>query len=656
MKSHLTIFLIALLSSSQVFSQANYSEEWGKVTQYEMSMTEFEDDPEAEAVVIYEQGKNHFRVEPDAGFMLYMEKRVKIKILKQEGIKYANIEIPYFVDDSRTRERVESISAITYNLENGQLTKTEFEKKNMFEEKVRNDLFVKKIALADVREGSVIEFKYTIISPFYFQMRTWEFQKKIPVIHSKLTYNAIPYYEYTYIVKGGIKEFDEYRTFVKPDEVRYGRLAYKEMIYEFGMKDLPAFRDEEFITSDKDYMIAISFQISKLHYPTGGSKEYISTWSAMCDNLLKHDEFGKYIRNTEKEAKKIIPTLNLENKSQLEKAIEISNYVKKMYTWNGFYGKYASGNLSDFLKQKSGNTADINLFLTGLLKVAGIDATPVVLSTRSNGMLRKSYPFMEFLNYVITEITIDGENHYLDATEPLLYFDEIPVRCSNVEGLRVKEKSEEWVFITQKEISTTTKSFSIKLNPEQQTMDVGVDYTLKGNSAYQFRNIYKGDPQNLSDYLRKNNNITQVGDLEINNYKEFDKPFEFFFDTSLGVETASEKLFVQPFCNIAISTNPFKQDRRILPVDLVYILSEEYESVIEIPNGYKVEYIPKEMAHDSRIMSISYSAIQEDRKITIKAGYLLKENMYDAKDYLRLKYSFNELIKQFSEMVILAKE
>lgn len=327
-----------------------------------------------------------------------------------------------------------------------------------------------------------------------------------------------------------------------------------------------------------------------------------------------------------------------------------------MYSWNGFYGKYTSGKLSDFLKQKTGNTADINLFLTGLLKAAGIDTEPVVLSTRSNGLIRKSYPFQQFLNYVMAEIKIDGKSHFMDATEPLLYFDEIPARCSNVEGLRVKQKAEEWVFITQKTVSETAKYFSIKLNPEEQTMNVEVDYSSKGYSAYRFRNTYKGDPDNLADYLRENNNVTKVNNLEVANYEELDQPFGFFFDTSTGLEVASDKLFVHPFCNLAISTNPFKQEKRTLPVDLIHIMGEVYESVIEIPDGYKVEYVPKEMKHDSRILSVTYNTTQEDGKITVKAAYHFSDNMYEAKDYLRLKHSLNEVIKQFSEMIILVKK
>lgn len=658
MKTHLSVILIVMAISMpfSILAQSNYSEEWGKVTQYEMSMTEYDGDNEAEAVVIYELGHNYFRVDPGQGFVLHMEKRVKIKILKQEGIKYADIEIPYHVEDSRVFEKVEDISAITYNWENGQLTKTELDKKNIYEEKANNDLYIKKFALSDVREGSVVEFKYKIVSPFFFQMRAWDFQKKIPVVHSKLVYNAIPYYEYTYIVKGNITQFDEYKSFAKNDEIRAGRLAYKEMVYEFGMKNLPAFHDEEYITSGKDYMIAIAFQISRLYYPHGGSREYISTWPAMCDDFLKDDNFGKYIKNVEKEAKKILPALNLEGRSQLDQAMEISDYVKKMYTWNGFYAKFTSDKLSDFLKQKAGNVADINLFLIGLLKAAGITTDPIALSTRSNGIIRKSYPFQTFLNYVIAEMTIDGKKYYLDATEPQLYFDELPLRCSNVEGLRIKPKSEEWVFISQKEISHTNKAFDIKPDPARQQMAVKMNYTAAGNSAYQYRTIYKGEAENLGDYLRKNNNITRTDNLEIINYKELDKPFGFSFDSDLALEEVSGKLFVQPFCNLAISGNPFKQNSRTLPIDLVTLISDTYESVIEIPEGYRVEYLPKEMKHDSRVISIYYTAEEANGQVQVKAGYDFKSNLYDAKDYMRLKSTFNEIIKQFSEMVILVKE
>lgn len=642
--------IVPLISNAQ----EKYSEEYGKITQHEISMTEYAADPEAEAVVIYEIGTNYFQGDDNRGFLLHKERRTKIKVLKAAGTEYAKIEIPFYTD-SRNGESVIDIEATVYNLENGKLTKTNLDPKKIFEEKIDNDLSVKKIALPDVREGSVIEFKYHIITPFFFNMGTWAFQKKIPVIHSQLIYKAIPYYEYTYIVRG-TKEFDEFDSVTKNQDIHFGSLLYQEKIYTFGMKDLPAFRDEEFISAEEDYMISINFQVSKIYFASGSSQNYISTWPALCDDFLKRDNFGKYIKNSEKEAKKLLPTLNLDNKSQLDQTIEITQYVKSMYKWNDVNNKFAEDKLSDFLKSKSGNSANINLYLIGLLKAANINVNPLVLSTRNHGGVSKSHPFQQFLNYVIAQVEIDGKTYFIDATEPLRYFDELPTRCTNVEALVVKPKAEEWTVTTQKEVARTSKAFKVKVNSEQQTLDINIQYTLSGQDAYQFRNIYDGKDDNLVSYFKKNNNVNIEDSLITNNYKELDKPFSFSFQSSTGFEKASDKLFINPFCNLSVSDNMFKQETRTLPIDLIYLRNVDYTSEVEIPKGYKVEYLPKELKHDSRLMSIKYSTKVTDNKIEVTAGYFFNTNLYDAKDYARLKYSYAEIIKQFSDMIVFVKE
>lgn len=486
-------------------------------------------------------------------------------------------------------------------------------------------------------------------------MRKWDFQQKIPVIHSKLIYRAIPYYEYTYIVRG-IKQFDEFDSVAKNQDIRFGSLLYQEKIYSFGMKNLPAFRDEEFISAEEDYKISINFQISKIYFPRGGSQNYISTWPALCDDFLKRDDFGKYIKNSEKEGKKLLPTFNLANKSQLEQAIEITQYVKTMYKWDGIHGKFASDNLSTFLKAKSGNSANINLYLIGLLKAANITVNPVVLSTRNHGAVSKSHPFQQFLNYVIAQIEIDGQKYFIDATEPLRYFDELPIRCINVEALVVKPKTEEWIITTQKEVAKTQKVFKIKVLPQQQLLKVNIEYILSGQDAYQFRNTYDGKNDNLVEYFKKNNNVNIEDSLTVINYSEMNKPFRFSFNSSTSFESASGKLFIHPFCNLSVSDNMFKQTTRTLPIDLIYLRNVEYKSEIEIPEGYKVEYLPKELTHDSRLMTISYNTKMVDNKIEISAKYFFNTNLYDAKDYARLKYSYAEIIKQFSDMIVLVKK
>lgn len=647
------ILSLLLVIAIHGYSQVNYTQEEGKVTQYEMVMQEYEEDKDAEALVIYDLGDYHFRGEDNQGFVLRMKKRIKIKILKQAGLKEANFEIPYYME-GRNWEEIESLEGTTYNLEDGVLKKTILTSKNIFEEKINDNIRVKKIAFADVRVGSVIELNYVISTPYFIHMRKWGFQKNIPVVYSKLRYRAIPYYDYAYLVKGTDK-FDEFNTDVLSQEIRYGNLVYKEMECIFGMKDIPAFRDEEFISSKEDYMIGLNFQLAKYNSPRGGSKEIISTWPAMCDDFLKDDSFGKYIRNSEKEAKKILPTLNLGNEAIIEQVEIITNYVKSNYNWNGFYGKYAVDNLSDFLKQKTGNSGNINLFLIGLLKAANIEVYPVILSTRGNGLIDKNYPFQQFFNYVVAQIIIDGKTYTIDATESLLSFNELPQRCINVEGLVVKPKSEEWVDIIQKRMSMINRQFTLKITPENNLVTVKAKFAGSGFDAYNYRKIYLGKEENLQKYLKDRNNIDIKGSIEIVETEKMNKPFSFSFSFDNSLEGTQDKLFIHPFCNLSITNNPFKQTTRTLPIDLIYLKGEIYNTKVEIPEGYKIEHLPESYSINNDLIKFDYAIERNSEGLFVNANYALKQIVYKADDYIKLKMAYADMIKKFSEMIVLVK-
>lgn len=649
--------LICYTSFLLAQTEVNYSHDEGRVTQYEMSMTEYPDDPDASALVIHELGDYYFQGEDEEGFILHMKKKIKIKILKQAGLEYATIEIPYYIDKDNKEEKVLDIIATTYNYVDGKLIKTQLDKKAIFEEKINTRWKLKKFAMPDVKEGSVIEVSYHISTPFYFNMMDWRFQKKIPVVYSKLEYKAIPYFEYAYILKG-IDKFDEFDSKMLLRDHYFGRLKYKEMLFTIGLNNIPAFKDEEFISSSKDYMIAVNFQIAKVHHPTGGSREYLSTWPKMIADILSEEGVGKYMKNSEKEAKKILPAIALEGKSQKEQLELITNYVKDNYACNGYWDKYATQSLSEFQKKKTGNSADINLFLIGMLKAANLSVNPVMLSTRNHGAVSKAYPFRQFFNYIIAKVDIDSTTYLIDATNPLLNYDELPVSCVNVMGLvlKPKAKEEEWVFTMQQNTSSTTKIFEFEAPATGGVTKVQTRYETLGHDSYPYREAYEGNAENIKDYLREKKKITTADNVKVDEITSTDKPFAFNFDFNTNIESVGNKLFIHPFCNMSLSVNLFKQTSRTLAIDLIYLQGEKYKSEITIPEGYKVEYLPKSSNISSRIMDIKYSAKEEDGKVVVEAEYFFNLNIYPAEAYPQLKFTVDAVIERFSEMIVLVKE
>lgn len=653
MKKLFFLIITFLLSIAIVYAQENYTEESGKITQYEMDITEYPNDPDAEALMIYNNGYYRFIFDDHQGFMLAMTTHTKIKIFSQAGVKYADFEIPLFIENNRLGDSFKLEEATTYNYENNTLTKDKLDEKNIFEEQINQKWFRKKFTMPNVKAGSIIEVKYTVTTPFFVNMRTWKLQQKIPVLKSNLQYRAIPYYEYVYQIKG-LSKLDIFNSTVDNTEIRHGYMVYKELVYNFGLKNIPAFRDEDFITSEKDHMTAITWQLSRINYPQGGKQDYITTWPELTQNLLKENEHGKYINNARKEARKILPTLQIDGLSDLDKVKTITQYVKNNYNWNGYYGKYSTQKVSDLLKNKSGSVADLNLFLTGLLQEAKLDAFSIISSTRDNGMIDKSYPFGHLFNYTLAKVDINGKQIFLDATDPLLPYNIVPSRCVNTLALVIKPKVEEWAFIIQKAPSYLQKNITIKLNGDGKYM-ANAEYTSLGDEARHYKSKYLGDDEKLIDYIQSSEKLEKITNLTIDNEKK-DNTFAFQFEFENPIEIVDEKMFIQPFCNLQTKQNLFNQKERKLPIDLIHIIGRRYNSNIAIPEGYTIEHLPDKMNIDNDLVNISYNAKQEGDTLNIQAAFSFKKNIYEPKDYNSLKNLYTRMLNRFEEMIILVKK
>ena len=654
MKLTVQLLLLSLTTCGiSLRAQELFSKDSERITQHEATMTSYEKDPDAAAVVLFEEGHTYFLPHNVTNQMeAHIDYRVKIKILKQAGISWGNFTIPYYCEGNRW-ENVEQFEGVTYNFENGILNRSPLEEKNIFTEKINNSWNQKTLAMPNVKEGSVIDLRYSIVTPYLFNLRTWHFQKTIPVIESRFNLKVIPFYEYTYIVKGATK-FDISKQGVMPHEKRWGNSVYKELLYTFGMLNVPAFKDESFISSEEDYMISMNLQLSKINYPSGGNKEIMSTWPAISAGFLKEEMFGKYIKNAEKEGKKIIPGLGLTEKTSHEKIKTIIEYVKSNYSYNGRHRRYTTGKLTSFLKEKSGSSADINLFTLGLLQAAGIEAKAVLLSARGNGVIDERYPFEQFFNYAIIQVRDEDQVEYFDATERLLTYNELPEHCMNVRGLVLDQKSPVWVDIRQDDLALTEKHFEIECNENLDALQCTVKYTTHSSDAYNYRSQYNGEESNLKNLLQKRE-IAPAGEIRIENGLDLDKPFIFSFETAYPLDNVSGKLFIAPFLNQSITENIFKQNSRTLPVDLIHRHAAKYHTIIRIPDGYEVESLPKPVNHNGRII-IKYNAQEKEGIIEIDGEYQFKQSIYEAKDYAILKATMDNMITIFNEMIVLRKK
>jgi hypothetical protein len=435
--SHKSFLLLLIIVLPYILTAQNFSNEFGEITEADISFIEYEKDKDAEAVVIYDKGKSVFyNVGEDFHISLY--RKTRIKILKEAGLEYAEIEIPFYKDESY-KERVRAIEAFTYNFENGEIVKTKVEYDQIFEEKVTENWYIKKFAMPDVKIGSVIEFKYDHIKPNIWYLPDWEFQREIPTIFSQYIVRTIPFFDYMWRLQG-VDNLHKQDSYVDHNLGRkFGPYDYNDIINIFEMKDVPSFKDESFISSKNDYILKVDFQLSQIHSLDGSTKDILTTWEDMVTDLLDHDHFGKYLKSCHNDFSSIVSKKNLLAIDEVERMKDIMNYVKSNFSWDGYNRKFASKSFREFEKEKQGNSAEINLFLSAAFNAAGIEAYPVIISTRDHGKIIKKYPFAHAFNYVIVWAKVKDKWSLYDATDSYCPNDRIPMKCINDVGLLIKK-------------------------------------------------------------------------------------------------------------------------------------------------------------------------------------------------------------------------
>lgn len=639
------IYLSVMLSIS--FAGAQTADfETGHIRQSDLDYSVCPLDTAAGAVVLDDQGKSYFTNDGEELVIIY-ERYTKIKILKPSGVKWAQVEIPYYQSNDII-ESVDNIQAISYNSGLGKYDIVKLNPDEIFMEKQSENWMAKKFAIPNVKAGTVIEYRYTIYSKYVFNLRDWSFQWKIPVLNSCYTVKMVPFYEYIYMLQEA-KNFDEQTSEVDQlSDHRFAGVQYKDMVHTYVMKNQPPFNDEEFITTSNDYLKKIIFQLSRINFPAGYKKEIISTWPALSKDLLSDDTYGSYVAKWSKMAKDIFDPAKFATMSNLQKFDSVINYVKGSYRWNGEDRIYTTKTPKKMQADKIGASSDINLMAVGLLQGVGVKANPVLISTRDHGKIKLDYPFLSFFNSSVIVADIDGKLTLSDATDPFLSNNRLPLNCINEKGLIIEKNNSNWVNLPDKSLSRIKYTFMIDPAGESTVMVNAAEY-----DALELRKKFGNDKIALAKKLATQN--YEVVDSVLN-IKNINNLYQYKFKTAYRPDEINGKIYIAPFLNEEIKDNPFKQQSRTYPIDMIYARARTFNATIKIPDGYKLDFLPQNKKIQNPQFLLDYNVITTDDAVNIVLLYQLTEPVYQAADYAKLKAFYSELIHKMQEKIVLVKK
>jgi hypothetical protein len=661
------IFLSCLFAISIPVFANRPQVKFGDIKPSDFAPTAYSVDSSASGVVLFDVGSTYYEGDTHGGFNVIFKRHTRIRLLNRNSFDMASFSIPMYANNG-FEEKIESLEAVTYNLENGKVESYKLDKNSIFKDKLSKNYTVRKFTLPNLKEGRIIEVKYTFKSPYERDVRSWYFQREYPVLWSEYEVNIPSLYEFV-ILSQGYHPFliNEYKTnqetYYITDQGSNAESRTQNFTYSsntanhiWAMENVPALKKESFTTTISNHIAKIDFQLSKIRYPNS-VKDIMSNWYLVCEELMKYEDFGAPLtQNTgfwNDELKKITAGAA----TPLEAAKKIFEYVRDNITCTDYSAKYISSSLKKVYQTKSGNVADINLLLTTLLLNKGFEAHPVLLSTRDHGKAYEIYPILDKLNYVISKVVVDSTSYLLDASQNKLGFGHLTVDCYNGFARIVDKEAPTLIDLSADSIRENKLTSVYIINDEKGGLSGSFSSQLGNFESTELREkLVKTSKEDYFKELKKGYSFDiNLFNPAIDSIKNYDQPvavkYDFKFDAN------DDMIYLNPIFGEAYKENPFKAAERLYPVEMPYAMNETFVFRMDIPKGYTIEEVPK----SSRVMLnenegvFEYLVGKDENSIQLRSTIKLNKATFLPEDYQSLRDFFAYVVKKHSEQIVFKK-
>ncbi len=539
------------------------------------------------------------------------------------------------------------------------MVKTELDKKQIFNERKNKYLTLTKFTMPNLKEGSVIEYSYRLYIQSVFNFKTWEFQSDIPKLHSEYIAFLPAIYNYNVVIRGPLK-LTSNKGEISKECLRISGTPIDCSKMAFVMENIPAFVEEEHMTAASNFKSAIYFELSDIQMLNGAKQNITKTWKDVDYELTSNSSFGGLLKK--KDAfKEVMPELLKNTTDELDKAKTVYEYIKKNIKWNNFYGISSENTVKKTLESHTGNIADVNLCLIAALGAAGLDAEALILSTRENGIVNNLFPVISDFNYVVAKVNIGTQSYLLDASDPLLPFGLLPLRCINDRGRVINlKKPSYWYDLKASQKESTRYNLTATLGKDGKIKGELIIYSLGYAALNKRKQILEAS--SIAEYVEKmdermpkihilKHEIVNLDSLDLNLAEKYEVEIEAF------EKMDNQQLFFNPFFIGRTTKNPFNLNERTYPVDLGAATENRITLSIKLPDDYVLADQPKDLSialpnKDGRYLT---QTMLTDHTLIFNQLFQLNKPIYMSDEYLGLKEFYSRIIQLQKTDIVLKK-
>jgi Domain of Unknown Function with PDB structure (DUF3857)/Transglutaminase-like superfamily len=574
---------------------------------------------------------------------------VRIKILTEEGRKYGDVEIPFF----REQGTIHGLKARTIrpdgtiaNFEGKAFDKTIVKAKGL-------KYLAKTFTLPDVQVGSIIEYHYTydLQEGLIFDSH-WILSDELFTKHAKFSLKAYPEFMLRWSWPAGLPAG------TPPPKDERG-------VIRMETQNVSAFQIEDYMPPENELKMRVDFTYSEHDVEREPDKFWKNEGKKLNGRVESFIGKRKALEQVVAQAVSVSDTPQEKVRKLYARAQQVRNtsFEKEKTEQEQKREKEKEvNNVEDLLKQGRGNARQINWLFVGLARAAGFQANSVYISSRRQYFFKPAMMNASQLNGDVVVVQLDGKDIYCDPGSKFAPFALMPWEETFVKGLRLDKDGGAWVdtSLPRSSESKIERKADLKLNEEDGSLSGKLTITFSGLEALSRRNDWRDEDETarkkfLEDQVRE---YIPVGiEVELTNKPEWNAASPTLvavYDLKVpGWASAAGRRALLPVGLFSATEKQlFEHTNRVHPVYFEYPFEKQDEVTIQLPLGWQVSSVPKDLNQDAKA-AVYVRKVQDD-KGTLHLTRVLRSEllMIDAKYYPALRAFFQNVRTGDEEQII----
>ncbi len=601
------------------------------VSPEELKMTSEPLAPGAAAVILYRQVDRD-----DNGYSSHEDNYFRIKILTEEGRKYANVEIPFL----KQRQNVVNVKARTIRPDGsivefaGQPLENELAKRS-------NVKYLAKIfTLPDVQVGAIIEYFYRVNLGAHMLFDShWILSNEL--FTKKAQFSLKPY-EGTYSLTWS------WHSLPPGAEVKEG----PDHIVRMEVSNIPAFQLEDYMPPPNELRSRVDFI-----YEQGlAEKDQNKFWKQV--GKKRNEELESFVgkRKTMEQAVTRIVSPNDSQEVKLRKIYDrvqqirnTSYELRKTEQEEKRENEKPAENVEDVWKRDYGNSIQLNWLFLGLVRAAGFEAYGCSVSDRREYFFNPATMQSTKLNASVVLVKLNAKDLYLDPGVPFTSYGLLPWSETNITGLRLDKEGGTWIRTTLPQASESRIERVGKLRlSDTGDLEGRLTVTYIGLEAMYHRMEERNSDEVAHKKFLEQWVTSQIGvpaEAELTNTPDWtssETPLvaEFNIKIPSWASNAGKRVVIPAAIFTAAEKGIFEHANRIQPIYFDYPYEKADDVTIELPPGWRVSSVPPPQDQNGKVVLYSLKVEQSPGTLRLKRKLTIDVVLVEQKYYTGLRNFF----------------